>query len=196
MECHYAQESSETDTKILPYLGYDESAFAGHIFQLWMSSLPSEILDLAHRGYTSEKLCTMEHSLSTGWTSSLMWLQCQCGHPSCALKYRHFTRKTCDYVLLFIGVYLRGEWFSIDFLPLFFLYKSLKFSLLFFLQWQIDLMGGLTFCACFSFFLKLIVNCSVLSMWGKIMIPMYRLWLLQGVYGLHGLRCPMSKRGR
>ena len=28
-------------------------------------------------------------------------------------------------------------------------------------------------------------------MWGKIMIPMYRMWL-QGVYGLYGPRCPMS----
>ena len=28
-------------------------------------------------------------------------------------------------------------------------------------------------------------------MWGKIMIPMYRLWL-HGLYGLYGPRCPMS----
>ena len=33
-------------------------------------------------------------------------------------------------------------------------------------------------------------NCG-LSMWGKIMIPMYRLWL-QGLYGLYGPRCPLS----
>ena len=30
-------------------------------------------------------------------------------------------------------------------------------------------------------------------MWGKIMIPMYRLWL-HGLYGLHGLRCPLSPK--
>ena len=33
-----------------------------------------------------------------------------------------------------------------------------------------------------------------LSMWGKIIIPMYRLWL-NGLYGLYGPRCPLfSKR--
>ena len=52
------------------------------------------------------------------------------------------------------------------------------------------------FCVSFliSFFLQ--VNCSlqiVLSMWGKIMIPMYRLWL-HGLYGLHGPRCPLSPK--
>ena len=31
-------------------------------------------------------------------------------------------------------------------------------------------------------------------MWGKIMIPMYRLWL-HGLYGLHGPRCPLSPKG-
>ena len=34
----------------------------------------------------------------------------------------------------------------------------------------------------------------VLSMWGKIMIPMYRLWL-HGLYGLHGPRCPLFEKG-
>ena len=34
------------------------------------------------------------------------------------------------------------------------------------------------------------VDCG-LSMWGKIMIPMYRLWL-HGLYGLYGPRCPLS----
>ena len=34
------------------------------------------------------------------------------------------------------------------------------------------------------------VDCG-LSMWGKITIPMYRLWLL-GLYGLYGPRCPLS----
>ena len=33
----------------------------------------------------------------------------------------------------------------------------------------------------------------VLSMWVKIMIPMYRLWL-HGLYVLHGLRCLMSPK--
>ena len=41
-----------------------------------------------------------------------------------------------------------------------------------------------------SIFGKLIVDCG-LSMWGKIMIPMYRRWL-HGLYGLHGPRCPLS----
>ena len=31
----------------------------------------------------------------------------------------------------------------------------------------------------------------MLSMWGKIMIPMYRLWL-HSLYGLYGPRCPLS----
>ena len=30
-------------------------------------------------------------------------------------------------------------------------------------------------------------------MWGKIIIPMYRLWL-SGLYGLYGLRCPLSSK--
>ena len=34
------------------------------------------------------------------------------------------------------------------------------------------------------------VDC-VLSIWGKIMIPMYRLWL-HSLYGLHGPHCPLS----
>ena len=33
----------------------------------------------------------------------------------------------------------------------------------------------------------------VLSMWGKIIIPMYRLWL-NGLYGLYGPRCPLSSK--
>ena len=37
------------------------------------------------------------------------------------------------------------------------------------------------------------VNC-VLSMWGKMIIPMYGLWL-HGLYGLHGPHCPMSPKG-
>ena len=32
-----------------------------------------------------------------------------------------------------------------------------------------------------------------LSMWGKIIIPMYRLWL-HGLYGLYGPRCPLSPK--
>ena len=32
-------------------------------------------------------------------------------------------------------------------------------------------------------------------MWGKIIIPMYRLWLLvHGLYGLYGPRCPLSSK--
>ena len=34
------------------------------------------------------------------------------------------------------------------------------------------------------------VDCG-LSMWGKIMIPVYKLWL-HGLYGLYGPRCPLS----
>ena len=30
-------------------------------------------------------------------------------------------------------------------------------------------------------------------MWGKIIIPMYRLWL-HGLYGLYGPRCPLSPK--
>ena len=33
----------------------------------------------------------------------------------------------------------------------------------------------------------------VLYMWGRIMIPMYRLWL-QDLYGLHGLQCLLSQK--
>ena len=36
------------------------------------------------------------------------------------------------------------------------------------------------------------VDC-VLSVWGKIMIPMYRLWL-HVLYGIDGPRCPLSKK--
>ena len=57
-------------------------------------------------------------------------------------------------------------------------------------------MGALTFVLLFfnSFFLlKLIVACRlfVLSGWGKIMIPMFRLWL-HSLYGLYGPRCLLS----
>ena len=34
---------------------------------------------------------------------------------------------------------------------------------------------------------------GVLSTWGKIMIPLYRLWL-HGLYGLHRHRCPLSPK--
>ena len=56
-------------------------------------------------------------------------------------------------------------------------------------------MGALTFLLFFNyFFLK--VNCGlqivcVLSKWGEILIPMYRLWLY-GLYGLHRPSCPLS----
>ena len=46
----------------------------------------------------------------------------------------------------------------------------------------------------YIFFLKFIVTCIyVLSMWGNIMIPMYRLWL-HGLYGLYGPWCPLSPK--
>ena len=54
--------------------------------------------------------------------------------------------------------------------------------------------GALTFSfiILIVFFLRLIITC--ISMWGKIIIPMYRLWL-NGLYGLYGPRCPLfSKR--
>ena len=41
------------------------------------------------------------------------------------------------------------------------------------------------------FFSKSIMACRLCVMWGKIMIPMYRLWL-HSLYGLHGPRCPQS----
>ena len=58
--------------------------------------------------------------------------------------------------------------------------------------------GALTFFVYYlnCFFLRLIITCRLcgLSMWGKITIPMYRLWL-NGLYGLYGPRCPLfSKR--
>ena len=43
---------------------------------------------------------------------------------------------------------------------------------------------------------KWIVTCTcsrLLSVWGKIMIAMYRLWL-HGLYGLHGPRCMLSPK--
>ena len=50
------------------------------------------------------------------------------------------------------------------------------------------------FCASFliSFSKFWLVDC-VLSMWGKIMIQMYRLWL-HGLYGLYGPQCLMSPK--
>ena len=39
------------------------------------------------------------------------------------------------------------------------------------------------------FCVSFLIDC-VLSMWGKIIILMYRLWL-HGLYGLHGHRCPL-----
>ena len=57
--------------------------------------------------------------------------------------------------------------------------------------------GALTFFVYYFnwFFLRLIITCRCgLSMWGKIIIPMYRLWL-NSLYGLYGPRCPLfSKR--
>ena len=58
-----------------------------------------------------------------------------------------------------------------------------------FLQWFVNLAGALTFLFLLWYiFLK--VDC-VLSMWEKIMSPVYRL-LLHGLYGLYGPRCPLS----
>ena len=58
-------------------------------------------------------------------------------------------------------------------------------------------MGALTFLCFFfnSFFfhLKLIAVYCVSSMWGKITIPMYRLWL-HGLYGLYGPWCSLSPK--
>ena len=42
--------------------------------------------------------------------------------------------------------------------------------------------------------LKLIVSC-VLSLWEKLIIPVYRLWL-HGLYGLYGTWCPLSEKGK
>ena len=57
-------------------------------------------------------------------------------------------------------------------------------------------MGALTFVFVFySFILKLIVTCRpVLSMWGKIMLPMHRLWL-HSLYGLHEPCHLLSEKG-
>ena len=57
--------------------------------------------------------------------------------------------------------------------------------------------GALTFFVyyfSFFFFLGLLlpVDCG-LSMWGKMIIPMYRL-RLHGLYGLYGPRCPLSPK--
>ena len=57
-----------------------------------------------------------------------------------------------------------------------------------FLQWFVNLMGALTF---LLFIFHIFFLDCVLSMWGKIMFAMYRLWL-HGLYGLYGLRCPLS----
>ena len=63
------------------------------------------------------------------------------------------------------------------------------------LQWEVNLMGSLTFCVCILFFfVKLIVNCR-LCVLGQIMVSLNRLWL-QGLHGLNGPRYPMSKNGR
>ena len=79
-----------------------------------------------------------------------------------------------------------------DYLP-----YILFFCYLFSLCLQVGLL--LLSCVCFLifFFLKLIVNCILLCVVyvredkGKIMIPMYRLWL-HSLYGLYGPRFPLS----
>ena len=50
-------------------------------------------------------------------------------------------------------------------------------------------------CSSFNWFLlRLIITCRLwLSMWGKIIIPMYRSWL-HDLYGLYGPRCPLSPK--
>ena len=56
--------------------------------------------------------------------------------------------------------------------------------------------GALTFFVFYfsCFFLRLIITCRFgLSMWGKIIIPMYRLWL-HGLYGLYGPQCLLSPK--
>ena len=45
-----------------------------------------------------------------------------------------------------------------------------------------------------SYLLNHNLYCFVLSMWGKIMIPMYKLWL-QGLYRLHGPGCLLPQKG-
>ena len=64
-----------------------------------------------------------------------------------------------------------------------------------FLQNLHNLMGALTFFVFLFniFFLKVWPLDCGLSMWGKIMVPMYRLWL-HGLYGLYGPRCPLSPK--
>ena len=62
-------------------------------------------------------------------------------------------------------------------------------------QWQVNLTGALTVLLFFSIFLLLLPVYCVLSIWGNITIPMYRLWL-HGLYGLHGHRYPPSEQGR
>ena len=60
------------------------------------------------------------------------------------------------------------------------------------LQWQVSLMGALTFLIPFR--LQLTVACRLCVIYmRKIMIPMYMLWL-HGLYGLHGPRWLLSEK--